>query len=81
MKCRLKYKNKAKLKGVEASKTNFVATIAVQMGMHRSSVYCLGMQKTKLEGDKKNGSKFYVNSKAHEAKRMWCLGFLNMFQK
>ncbi|ETI53853.1 hypothetical protein PPTG_22204 [Phytophthora nicotianae INRA-310] len=39
MKRRPKNKNKVKLKGVEASKANSVATVAVQMGVHRSSVY------------------------------------------
>ncbi|ETK72686.1 hypothetical protein L915_20256 [Phytophthora nicotianae] len=37
------------------------------MGVHRSSVYRWRKQKTNLEGDKNNGSKFYVNPKAHEA--------------
>ncbi|KUF82361.1 hypothetical protein AM587_10001226 [Phytophthora nicotianae] len=54
MKCRPKNQNKVKLK----------------MGVHRSSVYRSRKQKTKLEGDKNNGSKFYVNPKAYEAQRV-----------
>ncbi|ETO84438.1 hypothetical protein F444_01661 [Phytophthora nicotianae P1976] len=70
MKRRPKNKNEVKLKGIEASKANSVAAVAVQMGVHRSSVYRSRKQNTKLEGDKKNGSKFYVNPKAYEAQRV-----------
>ncbi|ETI30562.1 hypothetical protein L914_21442 [Phytophthora nicotianae] len=66
---RPKKKNKVKLKGVEGSKANSVTTVAVQMGVHRSSIYRWRKQKPKLEGDKKNGSKFCVNPQAHEAQR------------
>ncbi|ETP16693.1 hypothetical protein F441_08762 [Phytophthora nicotianae CJ01A1] len=76
-----KNKNKVKLKGVEVSKANSVATVVVQMGVHHSSVYRWRKQKTQLEGDKKNGSKFYVNSSAirsrnYVALRSWTARFL-----
>ncbi|ETI52038.1 hypothetical protein F441_04740 [Phytophthora nicotianae CJ01A1] len=47
------------------------------MGVHRSSVYRWRKQKTKLEDDKKNGSKFYVNPKEHEAQRVHYLNLEN----
>ncbi|ETN24927.1 hypothetical protein PPTG_20846 [Phytophthora nicotianae INRA-310] len=47
---RPKNKNKVKLKGVEGSKANSVTTVAVQMGVNRSSIYRWRKQKPKLEG-------------------------------
>ncbi|KAG1698676.1 hypothetical protein DVH05_014633 [Phytophthora capsici] len=70
MKRRIKNKNKVKLKGVKAAKTTAVSTVAINLGVHRSAVYRWRKQESKLQADKKNGSKYYVSSKTHLPQRV-----------